>query len=180
MKLISLTQGQFAMVDDEDYEYLNQYRWYAKKVNNKFYARRTQWIPESKTEKNISIHQLIMKPKAKIIIDHIDGNPLNNQRSNLRLCTHRQNMCNRAVAKNKKSSIYLGVYERLGYRKHTTKSGENKIYTSPAYIVMISENNKNKYIGKFPFTPKGEIDAAKLYDERAKLIHGEFANLNFK
>lgn len=152
MKLIPLSQGKFSQVDDEDFEWLNQWKWYAYKgINDVFYVAR------SIGRKQIKMHRLIL---GLTIFeergDHIDHNGLNNQRINLRKCTHQENCKNRKSAKGS-SSKYLGV--RL------------KINRWNARITVLK---KQKHLGYF----KTEIDAAKAYNEAAIKYHGEFANLN--
>ncbi len=162
MKLIPLRRGQFAMVDDEDYDDLIMCgKWHAHKVrpSASFYARRTE-----RTDgvcKIIAMHRFIMKAKHGELIDHIDMNGLNNQKSNLRKCTYSQNCCN---VKPRGFSKFLGVTYDRGSRGRKV------------WAAFININKKGKRIGRF-YT---EIDAAKAYDEAAKIIHGEFANLNFK
>jgi hypothetical protein len=161
MKEIKLTQGKVALVDDEDFEYLNQFKWHAKKGCNTFYAKRS--IKGS----TLSMHSLIMKPPHGFEIDHKDLNGLNNQKDNLRICTRSQNQANRKKAKG--NSRYLGVCRLKG-----------EIYNGKKYrdtiIATINKDNKLIYLGSF----KTEEEAAIAYDIAAKKLHGEFAYLNFK
>lgn len=156
-----------ALVDDEDYEYLNQFKWHAVKIHNVYYAKRAIRI-NGKT-KMIRMHREIMKAEKGEIIDHKDMNGLNNQKSsNLRKATHGQNNANRK-SKPGSTSKYLGV----SYCKiYQIKKG--KRYTYWKWIAQISINNKNKRIGRF----NTEIEAALAYNKKAIEIHGEFANLN--
>jgi hypothetical protein len=161
MKLIPLTRGKFVMVDDEDYEYLNQWKWYATKSHITFYAERQQRLNpgiQPQKQKNIKMHRLIMNTSQNMQVDHIDHNGLNNQKSNLRNCTLSQNARNR---KARGKSKYLGVYFY----------GENLFRAD----IRPSEH-KTIHLGLF----KSEIDAARAYDNEAKKYYGEFANLNFK
>jgi len=103
-KIIPLTQGKVAIVDDEDYEYLNQFKWYARKHRNTFYAARNIYRNGKQTV--LSMHTAVMGRKKGLEIDHINGNGLDNRRSNLRFVTHRQNLQNRHTAK---TSKYPGV-----------------------------------------------------------------------
>lgn len=144
-----------ALVDDEDFEYLNQFRWHVSEFKNTMYASTIIIINNRK--KNTYIHNLIMNC---IWIDHKDNNGLNNQKSNLRLCTHKQNCTNRGSSINS-SSKYKGVSV-----VKTRKSG----WTSYVYF-----QGKKYYLGYF----RNEIDAAKAHDKKAKELHGEFAHLNF-
>ena len=105
MKMIPPTQGKEALVDDEDYEYLKDHSWVLEKDHKTSYAG----IYPSVSGKRIHIpmHHVIMgKPEAGFQIDHIDGNGLNNQKSNLRVVTHRQNCQNRHQVK---ASKFPGV-----------------------------------------------------------------------
>lgn len=160
MKEIKLTQGQVALVDDEDFEYLNQFKWYAQKDNNTFYAGTNTSGKGDLKRKVIWMHRVLLNvTDSKILVDHIDHNGLNNQKSNIRVATYAQNSRNKRPCKNT-SSKYKGVtYRRL-----------NK------WEASIRLFKKYKYIGIF----STEIEAAKAYDEMAKLHYGEFACLNFK
>jgi hypothetical protein len=154
MKQIPLTKGQFALVDDEDYEHLNKFKWqayFAKNINN-FYAVSGKWNGKNMT--NFRMHRIIMNVKnSKIFVDHKDHNTLNNQRSNLRLATPLQNQANQKSHRDSVSK-YVGVRPK-----------RNKW----------EANIRNTYLGTFI----DEVSAAKAYDNAAKKLYGEFANLNF-
>ena len=152
MKEIVLSQGKVALVDNDDFEYLNQWKWYAWCSRGHFYAVRSIYINGKKS--NIHLHRLIMKTPIGMEVDHKDMNGLNCQKYNMRNCTHRQNMCNR---KSTGSSKYLGVYFQKKYIRAT-----------------ITVNRKVIYLGLY----KKEIDAAIAYNEAAIKYHGEFANIN--
>jgi hypothetical protein len=154
MKQIPLTRGMFALVDDEDFEYLNQFKWYAHKDSATYYAMR------KKNRKDVRMHRVILGiTEPKVFGDHIDHNGLNNQRSNLRIATPAQNQRNKASRKGS-SSKYLGV---ANYPKKNKPWG-----------ATISSNNKHYHLGHFA----KEEDAARAYNEAAIKYHGEFANLN--
>jgi len=151
MKEIQLSRGMVTLVDDEDYEFLNQWKWSVYQRRNIFYAYRNIYIKNKIT--CVIMHRLITDaPKGKEV-DHIDHDGLNNQKSNLRICTHSQNLKNRSSSGKSK---YLGVYRQYG-----------------KYIMACIAH---KRIGSF----KTEVAAARAYDEVAKELYGEFANLNFK
>jgi len=103
MKEIPLTKGKFALVDDEDYSWLSSKPWYARINKKTSYAQRH--LPSHKGV--IEMHRMIMNPPQNLEVDHIDGNGLNNQRSNLRIVTHRQNSRNLHIVKKNK---LLGAY----------------------------------------------------------------------
>jgi hypothetical protein len=99
MKQLKLTQGKFAMVDDEVYEWAKDYKWYAAKNKNGWYVVR-MWKNFNGKFENQYLHHLVIGvtrlPKIfGLETDHKDGNGLNNQRKNLRICTRRKNDQNR-------------------------------------------------------------------------------------
>jgi hypothetical protein len=162
MKEIQLTQGKVALVDDEDFDYLNQWKWFAHKQKKTYYAGRNIFI--SNKFKTIHMHRVIMKTPDNMEVDHCDFNGLNCQKSNMRNCTHQQNSWNR---KSFGSSQYLGV--SLYTKEH---NGIERKYI----IAHFETNGVQKHLGHF----KTEEEAALAYDAKAKEIYGEFANLNFK
>lgn len=165
MELISLTHGLFAQVDDSDFEYLNQWRWFAHKQRNTYYAVRNCQITKRKRT-IIRMHRLILGlQNPKIFCDHIDHNGLNNQRSNLRKATPAQNLANRSASLNS-TSKYLGV------SLSTVSNKYGSIYTS--WKAAIQKDGHVIHIGRF----KTEDQAAIAYNEVAIKIHGDFANLN--
>lgn len=150
MKQIELIKGLVALVDDENFERINQFKWYAVHGRSTTYAM---------MRGSVSMHRLIMDvTDRKIIIDHRDHNGLNNQKSNLRIATSSQNAANRRSAKNS-ASKYLGVH---WFRP------------TGVWYAIIKKNDTVKRLGYFKY----EINAAIAYNEAAKEIHGEFANLN--
>ena len=158
MKQIPLTQGQFAIVDDEDYEILNKHNWCAIKKQNTFYAMRSDISGERK--KNVFMHRAILGlTKSDVLVDHKDSNGLNNQKSNIRACTPSQNSQNKR--KNPRSVCqYKGVYLNF-------KNGK--------FVASIRIGGKSKSLGVYNTVES----AAKAYDEAAKVHFKEFARLNF-
>lgn len=130
--------------------------------------------------KTHSIHRLVLLSfdgvdKSDLFVDHVDRNIKNNSLSNLRWCTNSQNQKNK-IARGK--SKYLGVSLYFRECKYFSKKQKKIIYYTqgPKWVCQININGVVKRIGHF----ENEIDAAKKYDEVAKIHHGEFANLNFK
>lgn len=172
MKIIEIkykNEIKQCFVDDEDYEFLNQYHWnYVKQGYAYGYKK-----PYKKEMKLIFMHRLLMGLEFgnKIQVDHIDHNGLNNCRTNLRLSTQKQN-CQNRIANINSTSQFLGVHKKRNRKK--CKDGYH--YYGTRYVAKIKFNGFCKYIGSFT----NEIIAAKMYDKVASLIFGEFANLNFK
>jgi len=154
IRYIALTQGKYAIVDAADYEWLNQWKWCAMFRGSKVYAMRVE------RGKTILMHREIMKPPQGMVVDHIDGNGVNNRRVNMRNCTQRQNCHNRRPRENV-TSQFAGVYKR--------KSQPDKWYA------RVRSGPIRAYLGPFD----DEIEAAKARDQKARELHGEFAYLNF-
>jgi len=157
MKKIQLTQGKATIIDDFDFERLNQHKRHVVKIHGIWYAAR-HLLMKSGKRKKIYMQNEILKCKKGELIDHIDGDGLNNQRSNLRVATHSQNMRNSKIPINNTSG-YKGVY----WSKEKNK-----------WCAQIKIDYKNKHLGYFD----NKIDAAKAYNEGALKYHGEFAHIN--
>lgn len=153
-KEIVLIGGSIALIDNEDYRKVSCYSWYLHKGG---YAART--IKKNGKTILIFLHHFITDTDSKYIVDHVNGNRLDNRKLNLRVVTAQQNAFNRARNKNKVSSIYKGVFW----------DKEKSLWLS-----LIKLNGKSRHLGYF----KSEVDAACAYNEKAKELFGEYARLN--
>ncbi len=152
-KLIPLTQDKFAIVDAQDYKWLNRYKWHIRTQKKISYAE-TQ-----KSGKLISMHRMLLNAPPHLFVDHRDHNGLNNRKGNLRLCTNQQNLYN-CRPRQGGTSRYKGVY----WDKREKK-----------FIARIVADGKRYYLGRFD----DEIEAAVVYDIKAMELFKEFAYLNF-
>jgi len=145
MKEIRLTKGYKAIVDDEDFSRLARFKWQVHITGHgNIYA----------TRHNVAMHRIIMNAPRGKLVDHINGNGLDNRRANLRICTNAENMRNRHAQRNSTSG-YRGV----------TWDKERKLWTAAIVI-----NNRHITIGRFP----DKESAARAYDKKAKEVWGEF------
>lgn len=162
MKIIYTVEGFEILVDDEDFDILNRFRWRAQYSNG---GRRKSPVT------SLFGHRGVVGPQHLVfgrscgqgkVIDHIDRNPFNNQKNNLRSISIVANAWNRGKGKGKKkaTSKFLGVY-------HNKRTGK--------YYAEIQTGKKKNYLGGFV----NEVDAALAYDKKAKEIRGEYAFLNF-
>ena len=133
MKKIKLTQGKYVIVDDEDFEQLNQYKWCFTKMG---YAMRNITMSNGKQTSWCMHWNIVGKPKKGLETDHINGNKLDNRRCNLRICTRSENRFNSWKHREGGSSA-LGV---------TTKKYKDKIY----YQAQKNVNGKKVYLGLYP------------------------------
>ena len=154
MGKIALTQGKFALVDGEDFEYLNQWNWYF--ANG--YAVRNMPVNGGKRV-TIRMHRVINKTPDGLDTDHKNGDGLDNQKANLRDATQSENNMNK-VKWPGCSSRYKGV----SWNKRASK-----------WQAYIRPNGKLVHLGLFIC----EIIAAAKYDEEAEKYFGQFAALNF-
>lgn len=154
----------YALVDDEDYEFLNQWKWSAHKMGHTYYAVRNLYFPKTRKRKNILMHRVILNVPGNMDTDHRDGNGLHNQKKNLRACTTKENCRNSHKQYRKTYSRYKGVTW-------------NKVNKKWMVQIRITKNGeKIKYnLGNF----NSERKAAKVYDAKAKELFGEYAKLNF-
>lgn len=159
MKKIKLTQRQVALVDDADYDWLNQWKWYAKynKCTDSFYAVRK--IKTLNGRRAYPMHRQILELEYgdKRHIDHISHDTLDNRRSNIRICSRSQNGGNRRRNKNSPSK-YKGIHPEKSKR----------------WSAQIGYCGNKIHLGTF----STEKEAAIAYNEAAKKYFGEFACLN--
>ena len=158
MKKIPLSQGKFAIVDDEDYEHLNQWKWCC---TSRGYASRHRRKGEKCPGRVVYMHRVILERmgfKDFESSDHINRNQLDNRRCNLRSVTQRENLHNQGKRSNNTSG-----YKGVTWAKHATK-----------WRAQMQLNGKYKHIGYFD----DKKEAARAYNKAAKKHHGEFAVLN--
>lgn len=149
-KKIPLTQGQFSIVDDEDFEWLNQWKWYY----NNGYVKRNAKRDNNGIQHKISMHTLLLKVERPFEVDHINRNPLDNRKINLRKSSRFQNSGN-IFYKNKTG--FKGVVKRINrWEAHIRKKG------------------KLIHLGTY----KTSIEAARAYNKAALKYYGEFAYTN--
>jgi hypothetical protein len=149
MKEIPLTQGFVTLVDDEDYDFLMQWKWQVLKIRNTAYALRSQhfyYLNRKRSCRPIWMHRLIINPPNNMHIDHINHNGLDNQKVNLRVVTNRDNMLN-MIKPNKTG--YHGIW----------KNGN-------AYSAQIYINGKTKHLGTF----KTALEANKIYLDTINML----------
>ena len=161
MKKIKLTRNKYALVDDNLFDYLNQWKWYAKSSKWGYYAVREQHISGSgkkEIKERIRMHRLIMNPPKNKQIDHINHNGLDNRKENLRIVTNSQNAMN---CRNRSDNT-------SGYKGITWDKSKNK------WQAQIIVNQKNIHLGRYSNIQGAWL--ARRWGER--LYHGEYANLS--
>jgi len=156
---IYLGDGIWTLVSPQDYYPLSSFNWYLASNGQQFYAFTNVKIGLGKI-KMVSMHRMIMNAPRHLIVDHKNGNTLDNRKTNLRFATRAQNAFNRQKVKTKTCSKYIGAY----FEKRTGR-----------WTVKIRVDGKRLWLGRF----NSELDAARAYDAAAKKYHGEFAKLNF-
>ena len=153
---IPLTQGRVAIVDRADLDKLAGLTWRAVCLNGHWYAQTS--IPG--VEQPVFMHRYLTDCPAGKLVDHADGDGLNNRRANMRVCTHTENMWNqRAQATGRKVSRFKGV----------TWKPRGK-----PWAAAIQQRGERLYIGSY----RTEEEAARAYDAAAKVFHGRFACTN--
>jgi len=158
---IQLTKEQIAIVDDVDYEYVSQFKWYAMKTKSGYYACRT--FNENGIRHTELLHRVILASLLGRLLekgeecDHVNGNTLDNTRNNLRLASHSQNTRNRKTNANSTTGI-KGVW----WNKKDMK-----------WQAGITVDGKLHYLGRF----SNVEDAKKAYEQASKKFHGDFGRL---
>lgn len=156
-KEIPLNKEFLTIVDDADYEWLNQWHWWWRP---KQYVVRNEYIGiinGNPKNRRIIMHRLITDAPYGMEVDHVDGNPLNNTRNNLRIVTKQQNQWNQKIRKF--SSQYKGVHW---------------CNTNKKWCSAIRHDGKKLGLGHYA----SETEAALAYNKAAKKYFGEFARLN--
>ena len=148
MKNIALSQSKVAIVDDGDFEAVSKFKWYCQKANsNRYYAKRST--------DNLYLHRFILNPPTHQEIDHINGDSLDCRRSNMRICSHAENMFNKRIYKNNTSG-FKGVCPEKGLWCVQLKKGGQRVF--------------RKYF-------KDLLDASQAYQRVAFFYHGRFARI---
>lgn len=157
MKTIKLNNNKVVKVDDDDFKELSLFHWYAPDNNGYYRARADFWKDGKK--KSISMSRFITNCSKGMVVDHINGDTLDNRRSNLRVCTHSENMRNRRILSKNNKTGYKGVSWNIFAKQ---------------WQVGISFKGKHMTVGY----SRDIKEAAKIYNEAAIKYHGDFATLN--
>ena len=159
-RCIKLTRGKYAIVDVEDFEQLNKYKWHCTHYS---YAKRavSKRFDKGRRQVEVYIHKLVCPAPKGMIVDHINRNSLDNRKVNLRAATQKQNVWNRKFIRKTGKTSYNGI--------RWDESREK-------WQVRLTINGRRKSFGYYA----DEIEAAKAYDRVAKKYRGEYAFLNFQ
>ncbi len=158
MPEIKLTQGKVALVDDVDFEFLSRFNWIAARDHKKqaWYAQANTYRPDGKRT-TVSMHRLIMGNPPGKMVDHRDGNTLDNRRQNLRMSSALEN--SRNMRRKSTTSQFKGV-------SWATKEGK--------WRAQIRIVGRSLHLGFFA----DQSEAARAYNDAAEKHFGEFARLN--
>lgn len=159
MITMELTKGKFCLIDQESVDIISEHNWHCTALHGSSLYYAATNVRKGDRQKQVLMHRLIMGCRAGQEVDHIDGNGLNNQRSNLRLATHQQNLFNQ-----KKRAGGTSSYKGVSWCKRSEK-----------WLSQIMINKKTKFLGYFA----DELSAAVAYDTAAIALFGEFARKNF-
>lgn len=158
MQFIQLTQGKKAMVDDDSYEDLCANKWRVMNSRGKLYAGRLNYCSDTGHRKPIIMHRVIVNAPSGFVVDHINGDTLDNRKNNLRICTHKEN-CRNSTKHIKATSKYKGVC---------------KMQDCNRWRATIGVNGKTLHIGLYA----SEEDAAIAYNNAAIKYFGDYSLLN--
>lgn len=169
---IPLTKGRVTVIDLDDFEKVRDFKWRTQRSGNgEVYAGRTQYRPEKHIPGKqgdggvtVLLHSFLLGPKLGLEIDHINGDTLDNRRSNLRFVTRSQNCANQKIRSTNKSGFKGVNWKKPGKRQPTGR-----------WVSRISVGMKRIQLGYFSTAE----EAARAYDAAAQHYFGEFAKLNF-
>jgi hypothetical protein len=161
VSIIQLTQDKSTLVDDEDYNFLSQWRWLT--VGGKYAGRYEYHIRDGVKKKVcIYLHRFLLQTPPDMDTDHKNGDCLDNRRSNLRICTTAQNLANRTKLNSRNTSGYKGV------------SFDKKSGRWVAQIGWQRGNKRRNFVLGYYDTP---LEAAVRYEKESIARYGEFARL---
>ena len=156
---IPLTKGFVALVDDEDFERVNAFKWHFLRGRRGGYAAR-----RGRDSHVVLMHREILGAPDGVPVDHISGDGLDNRRANLRECSNAENARNQVKHKAWRGRPCTSQYKGVHFNRADQR-----------WVSMIRENGRSRYLGGF----LSEIEAALAYDTAAKQVFGEFARFNF-
>lgn len=157
---IELTQGQVALIDAEDYEKVSQYKWHAAwgERTRSYYAAHSEWVKGSGRPRTIRMHRVILDAPDGLMVDHVNHNTLDNRKENLRLCDQAANSAN-ARQRRDSTAPYKGIEQDR---------------TTGRWYAHIKVHGKRIYLGVFD----EPVEAARAYDQAARVHFGEYAYTN--
>jgi hypothetical protein len=153
--------GKEILVDAEDFKRISQHSWRLSYSQTKRAIRTQVCVQTDIDYKTVKLHRFIVNAPEDFDVDHKNGNPLDNRKENLRVCTRSSNLQNASKYQRKggTSSRYKGVSWHKAAKK---------------WEAGLQVDGKRKWLGLFDL----EIDAAKAYNEAASQYFGEFARIN--
>lgn len=160
MKKIKLSTGQYTLVDNENFKELSKFAWGTVGKKYTYAGRGTR---KNGVYSKILMHRFLMNASKDQMVDHINGNTLDNRKSNLRICSRSKNLQNSKI-RSDSNNKYKGVH------KVRTKKDGTVVYSARIQIAP----NERLYLGNF----YNELEAAKAYNKAALKYFGEYANIN--